>query len=236
MSLVVGIDAAKASSWISVALLDGRLHEMSTHRSLADLVLSFPSATVFGVDIPLGHEDPDGLREGGRRACDVAARGFLAAERRASVFHVPPPLVLQEETHGAAVALCRSRGWPAPSAQLWALRPRILEAEAFAADSRFFEVHPEVAFQALAGSLSKPAPKESKATWSGLVERLELLHAARLRPERSVGGVGRASPDDVLDATVAAWSARRIDGRAARTFPEPPPKDPRTGRPVAIWA
>lgn len=236
MALVVGVDAAKASSWIAVALRDGRLHEMSTHQTLADLVQTFPSATVFAIDIPVGHEDPEGRRDEGRRACDASARSYLAPERRASVFHVPPPAVFREETHEAAVAACRARGWSAPSAQLWALRPRIVEADAFAADPRVFEVHPEASFQALAESLAKPAPTQSKATWSGLVERLELLHGARLRPERSVGGVGRASPDDVLDATIAAWTAQRIDEGAARRFPHDPPRDPRTGRAVAITA
>jgi predicted RNase H-like nuclease len=39
----------------------------------------------------------------------------------------------------------------------------------------------------------------------------------------------------MLDAAVAAWSARRIVRRQALTIPDPAPVGP-DGRPVAIWA
>jgi predicted RNase H-like nuclease len=236
MTVVVGVDASRSPGWVAVTLRDGRLHSMVLHPSLDAVVESGPEAAVFGVDIPIGHEDPLGVRDQGRRQCDRAAREFLGAARQASVFWVPPPGVLEASEQTEAVERCRAKGWIAPSAQLWALRGRLVEARRFARDPRFHEVHPEVSFQEAlrqggkTGHLGHP-----KTTWPGLVERLELLHAARLRPERSLGGVGRASPDDVLDATIAAWSAWRIANGKARPLPANPPVDPASGRPVAIW-
>lgn len=235
MVLVVGVDAARPSAWVAVALREGRLEEMSTHPTLAAVADRFQEASVFAIDVPMGHDDPEGTIRGGRRACDEAARILLGPQRRASVFGVPPLEVLRHGDHAEAVAACRRRGWAAPSAQLWAIRPRILECHAVAHDARFFEIHPEVGFHALASSLGKPVPQHAKTSWSGLVERLALLHDAKLRPERSLGGVGRASPDDVLDATIAAWSAHRIATREAKSLPSAPPQDPTTARSVAIW-
>jgi predicted RNase H-like nuclease len=208
---------------------------MVLHRSLEDVLADCQAAKIIAIDIPLGHEDPAGTADEGRRRCDREARAFVGAQRQASVFWVPPPSAFQAETHAEAVELCRSRGWIAPSAQLWALKARILNAGRLS-DERFFEVHPEASFQTLLRESKKgDRLAHSKATWSGLVERLELLHHARLRPERSLGGVGRASPDDVLDATIAAWTAWRLHEGRARPIPEIPPKDPTTNRPVAIW-
>jgi predicted RNase H-like nuclease len=50
-----------------------------------------------------------------------------------------------------------------------------------------------------------------------------------------IGPAGlRAAVDDVLDATVAAWSAKRIASGIARSLPDPPERDAE-GQPVAIW-
>jgi predicted RNase H-like nuclease len=210
---------------------------MVMHPSLAAIVDAEPEASVIAVDIPIGHEDPLGTVDQGRRRCDRAAREHIGPARQASVFWVPPNHVLESADQTDAVEHCRKKGWVAPSAQLWAMRGRILEARTFAKDPRFFEVHPEVSFQHALNEGGTPGHlQRPKTTWPGLVERLELLHAARLRPERSLGGIGRASPDDVLDATIAAWSALRILKGTAKTFPPKPLWDPDTRRPVAIWA
>ncbi len=237
MTIVVGVDAAKAPHWVAVTLRDGRLQSMVLHPSLDAVITAEPEATVIAIDIPIGHEDPLGTVDQGRRRCDRAAREFLGSSRQSSVFWVPPPSVLASNDQAEAVQTCRARGWIAPSAQLWAMRARLLEAQRCASDPRVFEVHPEASFQeALHLGGTSGYLKDPKNTWPGLVERLELLHAARLRPERSLGGIGRASPDDVLDATIAAWTAQRISKKQARTFPADPPTDPSTRRPVAIWA
>jgi predicted RNase H-like nuclease len=44
-----------------------------------------------------------------------------------------------------------------------------------------------------------------------------------------------AAVDDMLDAGVAAWTAKRLFDGVARSIPEPPEFDG-NGRAVAIWA
>jgi hypothetical protein len=77
--------------------------------------------------------------------------------------------------------------------------------------------------------------EHAKHTWNGLFEWLDLLRKEGLRPARSLGGVGRASPDDVLDATAVAWSAQRLAGGSGASLPVAPSKDPATGRAIGIW-
>lgn len=222
---------------MAVTLRDGRLDSMMLHPSLADVMKASTEASVIAVDVPIGHEDPLGAVDEGRRQCDRAAKALLGPSRQSSVFWVPPPSILAASDQAEAVQRCRAKGWIAPSAQLWAMRARLLEARPFASDPRVYEVHPEVSFQEALGVFAKGGHLgHPKNTWPGLVERLELLHAARLRPERSLGGIGRASPDDVLDATIAAWSATRIADGKGKALPSNPPRDPATRRPVAIWA
>ena len=89
------------------------------------------------------------------------------------------------------------------------------------------EVHPEVSFSLLAG-----APiLASKATWAGLEARRAVLATAGIVVPADLGDAGRAGPDDVLDAAVVAWSARRI----ARGRPGASPTSRGTA-PPAIWA
>lgn len=233
MATVVGVDAAKRAGWVAVTLEERRLASIVLHQDLDDLLADAEDAAVLAFDIPIGHEeDPD---RGGWRAADLAARARLGP-RAATVFPVPPLRVLEAADHGAAIAAAGED--LKPSAQLWALRDRILALDARASrDPRVHEVHPEVSFLVLAEELDRGLTElPPKRTWNGIHDRLVLLRDVGLRPTRSMGGVGRASPDDVLDATIAAWSAARIEAGEAKALPDPRPRDPRTGRAVAVWA
>lgn len=240
MAVVLGVDGARIAGkpvWVGVRLEDGKLREVGAEATLAALLADMEDATVVGVDVPIGHEDPEGAHGKGVRRADAEAQSLLGP-RRSSIFLTPPPLLLACASHADAIALARERGLAAPSAQAWALRDRILAArEAAAKDARIVEVHPELSFQMLKQEQGGEGPLEHrKAGWNGLFERLTLVNKAGLRPARSLGGIGRASPDDVLDATIAAWSAQRIAEGKARSVPARPPRDPVTGRAVAIWA
>jgi predicted RNase H-like nuclease len=79
---------------------------------------------------------------------------------------------------------------------------------------RLYEVHPELAFAALAGA---PIP-ESKHTSAGLAIRRELLTQAGLALPARVPG---AAENDLLDAAAVAWSARRIAVGQAVTVTNP---------------
>lgn len=241
MATVFGVDGARAgttSGWIVVEVDDG-LRGMAFHPTFDDVLASADEAgaAAIGVDVPVGH---DGAKGDGRRAADDAARAFLGSPGSNSVFSTPPPEVLVGDDYEEACRVARQKGWLAPSRQLWGLRPRIRQVEAALADGRVArdvrEVHPEVSFRFMARARARPTelayPKKS---WNGLVHRLDLLNEVGLRPRRAFGGIGKVGADDVVDATAAAWSARRIADGEAEPLPSDPPSDPRTGRAVAIW-
>ena len=233
MVTVVGADATRGG-WVAVTLVDGKLRSMALHKSLAELVEASEDAEAIAADIPMGHEDRDARRNGGRRLADEEARALLGP-RGGTIFSACPPDLFTLDDHAAAVDEARRRGSIAPSAQLWSLGPRILEAEGLASDPRLVEAHPELSFQELLRlSGGGPHLEHAKTTWHGLVQRLELLRDVGLRPRRSFGGVGRASPDDVLDATAAAWTADRVARGVARSVPMSAPIDAVLGRPVVI--
>ena len=101
--------------------------------------------------------------------------------------------------------------WIAPVEGELAAKP--LLADAFAErDKRIVEVHPEVSFAELAAAVLP----HSKRTSEGLAERRQLLASAGIEvPEAP------AVPEaDLLDAAVAAWTARRYHRGEARPLPE----------------
>ncbi len=101
-----------------------------------------------------------------------------------------------------------------------------------AATSPVFEVHPEVSFAVLLG---QPAVA-SKKTWAGMIERLVALKAAGIDLDGVDAAAGSAAAvDDMLDAAVAACTARRLADGVARAFPQDPQPEA-SGRVVAIWA
>lgn len=240
MSRVVGADGARVdgtAGWVVAELVGGHLDRIRFVEALADALDTLETPAVLGVDIPIGHEDPEGEQDGGRRAADTAARARLGA-RAASVFPVPPIDLFEHEAQADASKEADRRGTIAPSAQVWNLRDRILEARDLAEeDAPVYEVHPELSFHVMSvqhGSL--PAQLATKRSWNGLNQRVRLLAEADLNLPDTLDEAGRARPDDVLDAVATAWSAHRIATGEAVTFPAEPPEDPATGRPVAIHA
>jgi predicted RNase H-like nuclease len=234
VTTVLGVDARRPEAWIAVQLEDGSLASIRRHDTLEALLAEAGEAATVAVDVPIGHEDREG-EAGGRRACDRAARQALGdhAER---VFWTPPLQVFDEEDHEQAVELAEDRGWPAPEKPMFAGRRRLQAVnEAALADDRIVEVHPAVSYRALNEAVGEGGPLETygrgpRATY----ERLQLLAEVGMRPARSLGGVGRMSPRDVLEASIAAWSAHRVARGEHGTLPETPPDDPLTGREVCI--
>lgn len=236
MASVLGVDARRPQAWFTVRLQDGRLKSIATHDSLEAILEAAAGVEVIAVDIPIGHDDPRGTHRGGRRAADVAARQALGAAGE-RVFWTPPLAVFEREDHDEARRVAEHEGWPVPPKPMFAGRKRLLAInEAIQEDDRFVEIHPEVSYQALnqqqggSGALETYG-RNPRATY----ERLQLLAEVGLRPTRSMGGVGRMSPRDVLEASIAAWSAHRVAEGLAQKLPPDPPTDPRSDRPVCIW-
>lgn len=219
---VVGCDAAGKPGWVGVLVDDDGFVAARTG-SLREIIEWAEPVDAIGVDIPIGHVP------GGVRQADVEARKFVGP-RSSSVFAAPPREALDTETYAEANETLVASGMPMLSRQAWALVPKINEAADVAAvDARVFEVHPEVSFCELAGTHLP----WSKKSWNGLLQRRQLLVSAGIVLPDVIPEVRGAVADDVLDAAVVAWSARRIARGESRTLPDPPEES--GGRRVAIW-
>jgi len=173
------------------------------------------------IDIPIG------LPDLGPRRCDVEARAMIGP-RRSSVFPAPLRGVLGAKIYLEAAERSLAISGKSLSKQAFAILPKIEEVDRLMSPARqqtVIEVHPEVSFTALAGH----PMAHHKSEPEGRQERLRALssafaHVDELANRRLPG----ANTDDVLDALVGAWSARRwvlgsykrlggeVDGRGLR--------------------
>ena len=225
MQVAIGVDGC-AQGWVFVRLEDGTFASAALYAGFADGVAEAADAAAIGVDMPIGYPTVPTQP----RAADVGARARLG-RRASSVFSVPPRAVLNQPDWEMANARSKELSGRGLTKQSFAIARKILEVEPVAqADARVYEVHPEVSFQALAD-----APLAgSKHQWNGLTQRRALLAGAGIVIPDALGPVGTAATDDILDAAVAAWSARRIAAGTAVSLPAPPERDG-DGRPIAIW-
>lgn len=198
-------------------------------RGFAEVLALRPGPAVWAVDVPIGL--PEAPCPGGR-FCDREARRLLGRPRASSVFTPPARCLLRTRSYEAV----RGRGL---NRQGFHLLPRIREVDALldpARQERVREVHPELCFLELAGR----AMRHPKRRAEGREERRRLLAAALGRGwdaawrEACRRLRATAAPDDLLDASVAAWTARRILEGRARRIPADPPRDGR-GLRMAIW-
>jgi predicted RNase H-like nuclease len=209
---VTGVDAC-AGGWVAVTLRPptpgDQYAPLTAAVAVAPTLDGLSLEGIVGIDMPLG------LLEDGWRVADVLARRALG-RRGGTVFAIPPRPVWQRPTYAEANKACRELTGKGLSAQTWGLRGKLLEADAYRRTSaaRLHEVHPELAFAAMAG-----APlAASKHTEAGLVIRRRLLaRAAITLPPK----VANAPENDLLDAAAVAWSARRIAAAEAVTLIDP---------------
>ncbi len=210
---------------------------------------------VVAVDIPIG------LSDAAPRAVDVEARRFLR-KRGSSVFPAPCRAALAGRDYAEASARSFAVSGRKLSRQTYGILAKIREVDetlrhresggesgggefgrggpmpagTAEAAPAVVEVHPEVSFAVRNGG--RPMT-HSKKRAEGAAERLALLDA----PLRAAFGPARATwlrrdvaSDDLLDALIAAWTARRILEGVARTFPAGPLAHDATGLPMRIVA
>jgi predicted RNase H-like nuclease len=182
--------------------------------TVAPTLDALPLCGVTGIDMPLG------LLAAGWRESDLLARRALG-RRGVTVFAIPPRPVWECATYAEANATCRELTGKGLSVQAWGLRRKIAEADEFRRRARdaappigLYEVHPELAFSALAGT----PLADSKHTRAGLEMRRDLLAAAGITLPARVSG---APGSDLLDAAAVAWSARRIAAGQAIVLTNP---------------
>jgi predicted RNase H-like nuclease len=202
---VVGADVTRGR-WAAVVLRGGRFAGALVASNLDELSRQVPDAAVIAIDIPIGLASGAGDWP---RPCDPVARKFVGP-RGSSVFTAPPRPVLDASSYAEANALHRQLTGKGISQQSWALRAKILEVEDFIRrhpELTVVEVHPEVSFCSLKGGpLNDP-----KKTQDGEALRRRLLAGAGVTlPHDLPEPVRKVPHDDILDAAVAAWSARRF--------------------------
>lgn len=225
-SRVLGVDACK-KGWVGLSS-DSHGYFGRTIAALVEAADADRPIQVVAIDIPIG------LPANGPRQADVLARK-LVGRRASSVFSTPIREALAAATHAQATAISVEATGKGMSQQAYALRAKILEVDAWAretSDRRVIEVHPEVSFATMSGCpLVHP-----KSTWAGAEERRAILRAEGITVPAELGLAGEiASSDDVLDAAAASWTAARVAGGVAVSYPSPP-ESFGDGHPAAIWA
>jgi len=205
---VTGIDACPGG-WVAVTLAASGPPAVKVAATLDALEITGPA----GVDMPLG------LLASGWRAVDALARRALG-RRGPTVFAIAPRPVWAEASYAEANRRCRELTGQGLSVQAWGLRARLLDADRYRRTCRhpLHEVHPELAFAALAGA---PLP-DSKHTPAGRAGRRTLLAVAGIELHASLRStVPRPAEHDLLDAAAVAWSARRIAAGTAVILTDP---------------
>jgi len=228
--------ARTSKGWFGIIFEDGGW-EADLFPSVLSLWKYHSDASRVLLDVPIG------LPAEQRRACDVEAKAKLRG-RGGRVFYAPVREAVYEGNLDDARRLTETAGFSIQN-QVWSLVPRIREVDEFldvypSARDRFDETRPELCFYALNGR-TPVAP--SKRTAEGVERRVDLLAdehpEARTVYEESVARFARPSyaplvnrRSDIIDALVAAVTARR-DGDRLSTVPQDPPRDGR-GLPMSI--
>jgi predicted RNase H-like nuclease len=205
--LVAGLDGCRIG-WVMVTTTlvpAGTPSEVRVITDLREVVASLNSGRLAAatIDIPMG------LAADGPRAVDGLARRRLGA-RRSSVFSAPVRPVLAAATYEEACNISRSVWGKGISRQLFGILPKIRVLDQLQSpqlQQKFVEMHPELSFAELAG-----APMQfHKSHASGRLERIRALSPAFPDVESaSAPRLRGTQPDDILDAFVGAWSARRF--------------------------
>lgn len=246
-ALLVGVDGGRCGAWVVVTALpsppSGRLQlDAFVASDFASLIDAVGPEAILAVDIPIGLPD---VPERGGRAAERAARARLGP-RSSSVFNTPSRAALERaaelrfspESYAevSRVNASASSAGLRLSKQTFFIMPRIHEVDAYLAQHpeamrRIFEVHPELAFRALAAT---DLPK--KKTPLGAQRRIDALITAGLDPTSvlSLQSDPRAAQDDILDACACLWSAGRLARGKALRVPDDPPLDTR-GLEMAIY-
>ena len=226
---VLGVDACPAG-WVGVLLRPAgpmTVHVAASITALVEQVRESEEPAVVAIDIPIG------LPDRGGRAADVLARRALPG-KGSSVFPTPTRAAYTAASYEDAKAqnVAATAGRKSISKQAWALRPKVLEVDAWVRSRptvAVIEVHPELSFARMAG-----APVLSKKHGpDGSGERRLLLSRVGIAAPHWYRGPDFGE-DDLLDACAATWTAARYLDGEAESLPEVP-EIFSDGLPAAIW-
>ena len=171
------------------------------------------------IDIPIGLKESD--KE--ERKCDREARAFLGPKRGSSIFRVPVRMTVYcKGTYKKASKINYDLTTKKISKQTYYLCKKIREVDEFICSNNstsnitsiLHESHPEVCFRLLSGKNLK----YSKKTIKGFNERIKIIKHFNKDIDSFITGIyenknfgkTEVKPDDVLDASVLAITAKRI--------------------------
>ena len=234
MTNVAGVDGTPGG-WAVVFNEEGR-RRVRKVTALSEIVDRGAKLDIVAVDVPMGLRD---AYQTGGRDCDIEARRRLRPKRGSSVFPAPVRSVLDARCFEEACSLSRASGSPgkAISKQAFAIVPKIREVDEllrFRPELRdvVHEVHPELSFRELEG---RPMDL-SKRKRQGREDRKRALR--RCFPDvdaiLKAGQEEHLPIEDILDATVACWSALRLAEGRGRSLLEPVPRNS-MALPMTIW-
>ena len=227
----VGVDGCPCG-WFSVGFSGNGEYELNAFATFGELLAYYNAAKLVLVDMPIGL--PDGAAE---RPSDPAARKLISPHG-SRVFRAPTRTALEHlvanpgDNNGTRAVQMDITGRSLTS-QTLAIMPKIAEVDNLLpreAAPQVREVHPEICFWALNGERPVGPNKHSN---EGIEERLRVLERVEPRTRAifdaarrkfRLNAVGR---DDILDALVAAVTARRGWPDGFHTLPANPPQDAR---------
>ena len=226
----VGLDGCPYG-WFGVGFDSSGYWEVELFRKFSEVLDYYAEAKLILVDIPIGL--PEGT-EG--RECDDEARRLLGP-RRSSVFPAPTRGTVEQAAksprdHSAANRIERRLAGKGMSIQAFGIAPKIHQVDEAmqnldANAPLVREVHPEICFWALN---NRQPMEHSKKKREGETERLRVLQRREPRAQEILDGAcykflrRQAARDDILDALVAAVTARLGHDRL-KTIPDCPPPD-----------
>jgi predicted RNase H-like nuclease len=218
---VIGIDGCK-SGWFAVWQNQDEVIDTAIFKSLNNLKDFFIESNqlIIGIDMPVI------LSEVMPREADQLARKLLS-KKASSVFTAPTPEMLDQPNYEKASLISKRLIGKSMSLQSWYLFPKIKDVQTVidCENIKLFEIHPEVSFRAMN---NEKVILESKKTAEGFDIRKSLLDKHFLDFNFDVIRNKYQKKDlmdnDILDALVVLWSARRIVNNQASYLPKTPEK------------
>jgi len=218
---VIGIDGCK-SGWFTVWQNQDETIETAIFKSLNNLKDFFIGSNqlIIGIDMPVI------LSEVMPREADQLARKLLS-KKASSVFTAPTPEMLDQPNYEKASLISKRLIGKSMSLQSWYLFPKIRDVQTVihCENIKLFEIHPEVSFRAMN---NEKVILESKKSNEGFEIRKSLLDKHFLNFNFDVIRNKYQKKDvmdnDILDALVVLWSAKKIVSNQASYLPKTPEK------------
>ncbi len=214
-----GIDGCKLG-WILISFDEGE-EKYRVIETEEDLKSTFEEYDRIFIDMPIGLEDEEYTRE-----CDALLRKELGGEYSSSVFSPPIRPALDAPSYVEANMISFDWTEKKLSLQAWNITPKIKMVDRLLRENedlkeKVLESHPELLYQQLNGGMIF----QKKNLKKGIRHRLELIKEEEpiaddffrdIKEEWRRSDVGE---DDIVDAMVMAYYAKKSQTDGIRTIP-----------------